>query len=300
MAHEAWDRLAGAPISWGVCEVPGWGRMLPADRVLDEMCSVGLTATEQGAPGFLPSDPGALRDVLERHGMRLVGGFVPVVMHDPAAARDALVDAHRIAAGFEKAGADVFVSTAVVDADWSPRFELSTAQWDHLCTVLAEIDRIATEHGLRHVLHPHVGTLVETATDVERVLEGSDVSWCLDTGHLAIGGYDPVVFAERYGARVGHVHLKDVNHEIASRLTAGELSLMAAVQHGLFRPLGTGDIPVGRVVQLLEREGYQGWYVFEQDQAITGDEPPMGSGPITDVVKSVEYLRALLGSGTNA
>ncbi len=72
------DRIGGAPITWGVCEVPGWGVMLPADRVLTEMRSLGITATELGAPGFLPRDPDELRAVLDRNGMSLIGGFVPV------------------------------------------------------------------------------------------------------------------------------------------------------------------------------------------------------------------------------
>ena len=80
------ERIGGAPISWGVCEVPGWGVMLSADQVLGEMRSLGITATELGAPGFLPRDPAALDEVLTRNGVRLIGGFVPVVLHDRASA----------------------------------------------------------------------------------------------------------------------------------------------------------------------------------------------------------------------
>ncbi len=77
------DRVAGAPITWGVCEVPAWGHRMEPDRVLSEMASIGMRATELGPAGFLPTDPSALQEVLRSHGLRLVGGFVPVVLHRP-------------------------------------------------------------------------------------------------------------------------------------------------------------------------------------------------------------------------
>ncbi len=78
------DRVASAPISWGVCEVPGWGERLPTDRVLAEMSQLGLRGTELGAPGFLPQEAGQIRALLDRYGMTLLGAFTPVVPHDPA------------------------------------------------------------------------------------------------------------------------------------------------------------------------------------------------------------------------
>ena len=116
---------------------------------------------------------------------------------------------------------------------------------------------------------------------------------CLDTGHLTLGGADPVDIAERRADRVGLVHLKDVRLDVAARLGAGDLGLMAAVQAGLFAPLGDGDVPVAEVIIALERHGYDGLYVLEQDVAITGGEPPAGEGPVRDVAKSVAYLRSL-------
>src|SRR5918998_4946246 len=111
-------RLAGAPISWGVCEVPGWGRQLPPERVLSEMAGLGLTATELGPLGYLPLEPGALRARLAEFGLALVGGFVPLVLHEPGcdAARAAAAET---AATLAAAGADVFVAAAVMDAGWS-------------------------------------------------------------------------------------------------------------------------------------------------------------------------------------
>jgi inosose dehydratase len=285
-------KLAAAPISWGVCEVPGWGRMLATHRVLSEMRSLGLLATEFGAPGFLPEDPDELAVVLGEFDMSVLGGFVPLVLHDPAQAEATLVTAAATAERFARCGAELFVTAVVVDAGWSPRVELSAEQWRHVNAMFARLDEVISGHGLTQVLHPHAGTLVETLDDVRHVLDGSNVAWCLDTGHLALGGTDPVAFAAEAVDRVGLVHLKDVDLALAARYNSGEFSLMQAVQHGMFRSLGQGDVAIDQVVARLEAGAYQGWYVLEQDQAITGPEPEYGVGPIDDVRESVAYLRS--------
>jgi inosose dehydratase len=285
-------KLAAAPISWGVCEVPGWGERLPASRVLDEMASLGLAATELGPLDFLPDDGEALRAELAGHGLRAVGGFVPLVLHDRSQADETRRTAGRVADRFAAAGADVLVSAAVVDLGWSPRRPLDDGEWRRLVGSLSALDEIAGERGLRHVVHPHAGTLVEDADDVDRLLDASDVRWCLDTGHLAIGGVDPVAFAERAGDRVGHVHLKDVEEAVAAQVRAGALSLVDGVRRGLFRPLGAGDLAIEQVVRHLHDAGYDGWYVLEQDVTIpAGEVPGPGAGPLTAVRESLDHLR---------
>jgi inosose dehydratase len=290
------SRLSAAPISWGVCEVPGWGRLLPADRVLSEMRSVGLDSTELGAPGFLPDSAEGVLDVLGRHGMRLVGGFVPLALHDPGQRSEALAQAEAAATLFEQCGAEVFVTAAVMDQAWSPPVRMDDDQLAHLVDGLRAVDEICHRHGLVHTLHPHVDTVVETADDVARVLAASDVRWCLDTGHLAIGGVDPVEFARDFADRVAHVHLKDVDLSVARRVASRELSLLHGVQEGLFRSLGNGDVPIDEVITALERAGYRGRYVLEQDTAIMGDAPAPDTGPVEDVRTSVEYLRTKVAS----
>jgi inosose dehydratase len=278
------NRLAAAPISWGVCEVPGWGHQLAPERVFGEMASLGVRATELGPIGYLPFEPAAIREALDRHGLRLVGGFVPLVLHEPALDT---AEAERVAAVLAAAGAEVFNAAVVTDARWSPPLPLDDDGWSRVARHLAEVERLVAQHGLTLALHPHVGTQVETAADVERMLELSEVGWCLDTGHLLIGGVDPAEFARRHGDRVVHVHLKDVDMAVARR----GLSLVQAVQAGLFRPLGHGDVRIDEVLDGLD--GYGRWLVLEQDTALTGEEPPVGNGPVTDVRTSIAYLLSL-------
>jgi inosose dehydratase len=278
-------RLAGAPISWGVCEVPGWGLQLPPERVLSEMAELGLRATELGPLGWLPLDGAAVRAELERYGLRLVGGFVPV---DVRAAD--LSPARRVAAQLAAGGADVFVAALVQDQDWSAPVALDDDGWQRAAAHLRKLADLVAADGLTLAIHPHVGTLLESAADVERALTHTDVPWCYDTGHLLIGGVDPAQFVRDHGERIGHVHLKDVNGSLAARVRGGELSLVQATQMGLFRPLGDGDARLDEVLALLQQKGYERWLVLEQDLAITGTEPPVDDGPALDVARSIEFL----------
>jgi len=289
------DRLAGGPISWGVCEVPGWGAELPPDRVLAEMRELGITATEAGPDGYLGTAAASVRALLERHGLELIGGFLPVVLHEREAHDESLASAERVATLFAETGATLLVSAVVGDLSWPPRFDLTDTQWRCLFEGLARLDDLAASHGLTHVTHPHWRTLVERRDDVWRVLEASDALLCLDTGHLTLGGTDPVELAREGGERIAHVHLKDLDEAVASRLRAGEVELVTAVQAGLFRPLGDGWAPVAETVRTLEESGYAGWYVLEQDCALASADIPEGAGPIEEVRRSIDFLRSLAG-----
>ncbi|MGZ6632819.1 MAG: sugar phosphate isomerase/epimerase family protein [Solirubrobacteraceae bacterium] len=283
------ERLAGAPISWGACEVPGWGVMPDPERVLSEMASVGLRGTELGPPGFFPADPRLLRETLGRHDLEPVGAFVPLVLHHRS-----LGDAARLAREtttlLADAGARMLVLSIVEDKAWSEPTKLDDDAWRNLAANVEAIEAIAAGDGLTVALHPHVGTLIETGAQVRLALERLDVGWCLDTGHLLIGGTDPVVFVRDHGDRIVHAHLKDIDTTIAARLRSGELSLLSATRQGLFVPLGRGDAGIASVLDALARHGYDGWLVLEQDTAITGEEPPVGREPIVDVRESIAFL----------
>jgi inosose dehydratase len=258
--------------------------------VLGEMSELGLRGTELGPPGFLPDEPAALTDTLERHGLTLVGGFVPLVLHEPDLDQ-ALEETRRAARLMSEAGGRVLVLAAVQDVDWSAPRELSDHEWARLAAHLNAIEALAREeYGMAVALHPHAGTLIETAAQVQRALEVVEIGWCLDTGHLLIGGTDPVQFAGEHGDRVTHVHLKDVDGSLAADVRAGRRSLLSATKDGLFTALGRGDARIADVLEGLQRHGYAGWLVLEQDTAITGDEPTVVGGPMRDARESIAFL----------
>jgi inosose dehydratase len=285
------ERFAGAPISWGVCEVPGWGFQLDPDTVLTQMRDLGLRATEFGPAGFLADEPAARAAQLAGYDLTAVGGFLPVLLHD--ADHNPLPEVDTFIDGCLAAGAGVVVLAAYTGVEgYDARPELDEQGWS---TMLANLDRIcdhAAARGVIACLHPHVGTMVETGPETERVLAGSRVGLCVDTGHLAVAGADPVSLTHRYADRVVHVHLKDVDASLARQVVEGSLAFGKAVEAGIFRPLGQGDIDIEAMVQSLEAAGYQGWYVLEQDLML--DDRPTGEGPAANVRASLEFLRGLV------
>ncbi|EHI43880.1 sugar phosphate isomerase/epimerase IolE [Rhodococcus opacus PD630] len=283
-------RIAGAPISWGVCEVPGWGHQLGPERVLSEMRDAGLEAAEIGPEGFLPADPQELAATLASYDLKAVGGFTPVLLHDSG--HDPVPDITGTLAAFTAAGADVLVLAAITGTDgYDSRPDLDDAGWKTLLGNLDRLHRVAAEQGIRAVLHPHVGTMIEKNAEVQRVLDGSSIPLCLDTGHLLIGGTDPLELARAAADRITHTHLKDVDAEYAARVQAGELSYTQAVAQGMYTPLGTGDVDVEGVVRHLVASGFDGWFTLEQDTILAGE--PEGEGPVADVKTSAAFLRSL-------
>ena len=287
------SRMATAPISWGICEVPGWGAQMPVERVLSEMAAMGFPSTELGSEGYLPSNPEGLRSVLGPHDLDLLAAFVPVIVHDPSEVDETLRRMTEMAELLQAVGATYFNTSPVTSWDWGPRRELTAGEWDHTWMMFDRIEEIAEAHGLTQVLHEHVGTIVETKDEIQRVVDNSSIRFVLDTAHFAVGGYDPVDFVKNHADRVGLVHIKDCDLSVAARLNNGEISLMEAVQGGIFPTVGHGDLDIDGVISTLEDSGFDGWYVLEQDVAITGDMPAVGAGPIEGVRESLNYLKKL-------
>jgi inosose dehydratase len=263
------------------------------DRVLREMAEVGLSATELGPDGFLPPEPDELRDFVSARGLRIAGGFVPAVMHRQDRFDADLGYFERASRQLAAVGGEVLVlgpDTHRGDLDTS--IEMDEAEWLTFLMNLGTLGGLAAAHGLRTALHPHWGMAIERAAQVDRVMASSDVDLCLDTGHLYLGGADPVEVARRAPERVIHVHLKDVDAALAQQLLAGALTFDQAVQRGLFTPLGRGNVDVAGVIEVLEQHGFEGWYVLEQDSALDA-EPSLGEGPVVDARQSVEFLQSL-------
>jgi inosose dehydratase len=285
-------RIAGAPISWGVCEVPNWGYQMAADRVLADMRTLGLTATEFGPDGFLPAAPAGKAEVLRSYGLHGVGGFLPVVLHDPG--HDPLAEVDAFADACVAAGAKVIVLAAITGLDgYDVRPTLDEVQWKALLGNLDRITAHAAGRDLLAVIHPHMGTMVENGADVQRVLDGSWIGLCVDTGHLVAAGADPVAITVANPSRVRHVHLKDVDAAKAARVVAGEVSFSDAVADGMWTVLGEGSVDVRAMIEALENAGSQGWYVLEQDLMLKDGEPA-GEGPIADVRRCLAFVEQAL------
>jgi len=232
-----------------------------------------------------------MASVLADHGLQAVGGFTPLLLHVPG--RDPVPEVDRILDGYIASGARVLVLSAVTgSAGYDTRPHLDEAGWKRLLSNLDRVAMLAAGRGVRAVLHPHVGTMIETGDEVQQVLHGSSISLCLDTGHLLIGGTDPAELARQAPERIAHLHLKDVDSTIAARVQSGQLTYSEAVRQGMYRPLGQGDVDVSAIVGHMRANGYNGWYTLEQDTILT--EEPKDQGPVADVRTSAEYLRTVL------
>lgn len=286
-------KIAGAPISWGVCEVPGWGHQMQPNRVLKEMAELGLTATEFGPAGFLPDDPQQRAQLLRELGMQAIGGFYPILLHDSQ--QDPIPALEQELKAYQAAGAEVLVLAAATGVDGydEKRPVLDEAKWQVIFENLARASALATKYGVTAVIHPHVGTMIETQADCQKLLEHTDISFCLDTGHMLIGGTDPVEFSNQHGARIKHAHLKDVNLEVARRVQSGEINYYQGVIHGLYTPLGQGDVDVRSIIQNLLSVGFDGWLALEQDLVVSA-EPDFAKGPIENARSSVEFIRRVV------
>ena len=223
--------------------------------------------------------------------MSLIGGFVPAVLHDPGQRRATLADARSTAELFAAAGATMFVTAvggrsrlvaairAVARRSGTTSSGCSASSTS--CAPSTGSPRRCIRTSARSWRRPPTSP---------RCSKPPTSRWCLDTGHLFIGGYDPAKFAVDAGERVVHAHLKDVRGEVAARVCGGELSIQEGVGAGLFCPLGQGEAPIHATVNALEAAGYTGWYVLEQDTDLGAAEPPPGTGPVEAARASLDYL----------
>lgn len=286
-------RIAAAPISWGVIEVPNWGVQLDRERVLAEMTGLGVSATEFGPEGFLPDAPAERAQVLADAGLKAVGGFFPIVLHD--AGQDPLPAIERELEAYVAAGADTLVLSAVTGQEgYDGATELSEAEWATLLTNLDRALGVAAAVGVVATLHPHLGTVVESPSAVERVVAGSRIGLCLDAGHFTLGGGDPVQLVQDHADRIVHAHLKDVSLDVAARVRAGEISYRDGVQQGMYRALGEGDARIPEIVAALRDAGYDGWYVLEQDTVVETEAD--AERALENARRSVEFIRAAVAA----
>jgi inosose dehydratase len=295
-------QIANAPCSWGVLEFDLDGEAAGYAQVLDEMAETGYAGTELGDWGFMPTDPARLSQEAHARGLKLLGAFVPVAFKDPRAhlgGVEAALRTARLLAGVE--GKAPFVILADDNGKEPLRTQnagrvqaehmLSYAEW---LVYVEGVQRVALavrqETGLRTVFHHHCAGYVETPAEIEKLLSMTDpdlIGLCLDTGHYRFGGGDPLLALQKYGERIWHVHLKDCHPGIARQSRSEGWDYFASVRSGIFCELGKGEIDFGQVKQRLEKQGYQGWIVVEQDVL-----PGMGK-PKESALRNRNYLKGI-------
>jgi inosose dehydratase len=267
--------VGNAPLSWGVFEGdaesnPHW------ETVLDEIVAAGYRSMELGPIGFLPEDTELLKDALDRRGLTLTAGFVYEHMHDPANRELVLRNTRRVGRILSALGArhlvviDRMVPERQRTAGRTERSErLAPEAWRGMIETIETVARIAREEfGLRPVLHPHGGTHIEFADEIERAftdLPHTSLGLCIDTSYSVIAGMQAAELVDRYSERVEYFHFKDVDGTALRRMHDEDLDLDQALSVGLFCPIGQGIVDWAALRESLKRIGFAGSATVEQD-----------------------------------
>lgn len=284
--------LAIAPIAWTNDDMPELGAENTFEQCVSEMALAGYTGTEVG--NKYPRDPEVLRKALEMRGLRVASAWTSVFLttkpfeeteKDFIAQRDFL----------KAMGADVIVVAeqghSIQGLD-KPVFDdkpvFTDEEWDRLTSGLERLGELAAETGQRIVYHHHMGTGVQTEEEIDRLMAGTDpekVSLLLDTGHLTFAGVDPMVIADRYFDRIGHVHLKDIRPEVLEEVKKDKMSFLDGVRAGVFTVPGDGFVEIEPVVKKFADSDYEGWFVVEAEQ------DPAKANPLEYALRARKYIK---------
>lgn len=294
-------RLASAPINWGI-ETPDGAGNPTVDEVLENSVEAGYKGFELGPLRYLGPDALAIGDRLEAAGLRPVaywmaipfdqpfGGAVEAEVHVALGILHALTARHLLISDF--GAPDRMAVISQVDAH--PETWWSDADWEEAHRTFQAIAALGKDYGVDVSLHPHVGGHVESSREVERALEaieGTSISICIDTGHLLIGGTDPIPLIRRLGSRVHHIHAKDVDLSVLERLQRGEIDYVTAVGDGLYCDLGTGMVDWPEFGRAVDEIDFKGWVVAEEDQLLV----PGRQAPFQSNIANRAFLADLLG-----
>ena len=289
-------QIGTAPDAWGVW-FPDDPRQVPWPRFLDEVAEVGYEWIELGPYGYLPLDLPFLRCELDRRGLKVCASVVEENLEDPVAWPR--VEAQVLGSGELAAGLDgqfmVLIDEAYFDlstgAPTGPA-RLDEEAWKRLIDTVHRIARIADERwGLRLAFHPNAETHVEHEDQIENLLAQTDpdlVSLCLDIGHFAYRGGDPVAFIRRHHARIPHLHFKNVDRDLLAQVRAEKIPLPRAVEMGVFCGPGEGLVDYVAVWDVLQEVGYSGFGIVEQDMF-----PAPFDQPLPIARRSRAYLREI-------
>lgn len=297
-------KIANAPCSWGALEfdLEEKSEEIGFEQVLDEIKETGYLGTELGDWGYMPTDPSKLKAELDKRDLELLGAFVPVALANKTKHAKGVKDALKVAqlmhyAGYKNAfivlsDENGSIPERTVNAGRiTPNMGLTEEQWSVFASGAQKIALAVKEaYGIRTVFHHHCGGYVETPAEIEQLMARTDpqlLGLCLDMGHYAFGGGNPVDALKKYGERIWHVHFKDYSPQAAQASRAVNGDYFDAVKRGVFCELGKGAVDFHAIVTLLKVMKYTDWIVVEQDIL-----PGMGD-PKKCAQANREYLKSL-------
>jgi inosose dehydratase len=275
-----------------------------ATSVLDAVQRDGYEGIDLGPPGYLGTR-NDLRERLAARGLHLSGGYVAMPFSDPAGMDAARAELETMLDLFDSAKAADHLpgpKPTLADAGSGARrtapgraqsdrgLGLQPEGWDRLAANLQVAVGRCRERGYEPTFHHHAGTYVEAPWEIEELLARSDTGLCLDTGHLALGGGDPLRAIKDWGSRINHVHLKDIRRSVIDAVIREGAGMMEVWRRGAFCPLGAGDLDIDAILREVRALDYHGWLVVEQD-VIPGPETSLDAAAL-DQDRNRAYLRA--------
>ncbi|HTH99597.1 MAG TPA: sugar phosphate isomerase/epimerase [Acidisoma sp.] len=271
--------IANAPVSFGAFEVTvGIDPNTPAaEAVLDAVAEAGYQGIDLGPVGYLGQGD-QLAERLSRRKLGLSGAYLELPFSEPESLQemlpqlDALLDSLDSVSGI---GALPPRPTLGDFSNTARRAKPGQAVRDHrlgldeagFARFVTGVERVADHcrgRGYEPTFHNETGTFIEAPWEIERMLEKTSVGLCLDTGHLIIGGGDPLKALKDWGTRINHLHVKDARSAAIAEIVLDAAPAEAIWERGAFCALGQGDLPLDAIFRLV-RETFSGWLVIEQD-----------------------------------
>jgi len=286
-------RLGINPLTWSNDDLPRLGAEVPLQTCLAEAAEAGYAGVELGSK--FPRDATVLAPLLAQHGLALVSGWysLRLLERDVDAEWESMQPHFRL---LRALGCEVMVCCEVsgavhgnMDTRLSLRPQLAPAQCAPFASRLERLARRMREHGMRMAYHHHMGTVIQTEAEIDRLMETCDpaVELLLDTGHLLFAGGEPARAAARHAARIAHVHCKDLRAAVLRRSLNRDTSFLDAVLAGVFTVPGDGCIDYAAVLAPLREHGYRGWLVVEAEQ------DPSVAPSLAYARKGYEHLRVM-------
>ena len=291
-------KLGIAPIAWTNDDMPDLGKENTFEQCVSEMALAGFTGSEVG--NKYPKDPEVLKKALELRGVEICNQwFSSFLITKPF---EEVEKEFRAQLAFLKAmGAKVIgaseqsysVQGQLDTPIFGHNYEMNDQEWDTFCTGMNKLGKIAKEeYGIALTFHHHMGTVVQSLAEVDRMMENTDpeyVSLLFDTGHFTYCGEDPLEVVKKYVHRIKHVHLKDIRPEVVEQVKKENMSFLAGVRAGAFTIPGDGCINYDPIFKVLEEAGYEGYMVVEAEQ------DPAKANPLEYAIRARKFIAEKTG-----